>query len=112
MGFFDEKMKLAEAQTEKLIADYALALRSHQQTPSVKAMAASGAPQSSIVDRAATIHTGLFKALIANSDARQVLKSPRRVRIIEQFCLALWANVVGAGAYEALVGKFKPAPKP
>lgn len=103
MGYFDEKMKVAEAQTEKLIADYALALNSHQDTSSLKTMVAAGAPATSIADRAAGVHQTLFKALLANADAPQVLKSKQRVRIIEQFCLAVLGKVIGNGPYKVLL---------
>lgn len=105
MGYFDEKMKVAEAQTEKLIADYARALNAHQDTSSLKTMVAAGAPASSIADRAAGMHKTLFKALLANADAPQVLKSKQRIRIIEQFCLAVLGKIIGNGPYQVLLQK-------
>lgn len=111
MKFFDKKMKMAEAQTEKLIGDYAQALNSHQDTSSVKTMVATGAPAASIADKAASIHQVLFQALLESSDAPQVLKSQQRVKIIEQFCLSLWGNLIGNGPYSALLAKLKQPTK-
>ncbi|MGQ0680223.1 MAG: hypothetical protein ACT4OM_11340 [Actinomycetota bacterium] len=107
MNFFDKRVKLAEDQTEKLIGDYAKAMSAHQDTSTLKTMVGAGAPATSIADRAAAIHQMLFKELLAEGAGLKVLQHPRRVKIIEKFCLALWGRMIGNEPYQALLAKFK-----
>lgn len=102
MSFVDRKMKQAEEQAEKLIADYGHMLRSSPEAASVKQMAAAGEPAASVGDRAAGAHKALFKALIANSDARSLLRSKTRAQVLEQFCIALWRKLMAEDAYRAM----------
>lgn len=102
MSFLDRKMKQAEDQAEKLISDYGQMLRSSPEAASIRQMVATGAPATSVAGRAAGAHQALFKALIANSDARSLLRSKTRTQILEQFCIALWRKLMGDAAYRAM----------
>src|SRR5688500_14437309 len=106
MQYFEKKMKQAQDETEKLIAEYARALNSSPDLGSIKSMVKGEAPASSIADRAMGAHRSLFTKVMAGAPPK-LLKQARRVKIIEQFCVALWGRHLGTAPYNALIEKIK-----
>lgn len=111
MSFFDKKVQQAQDETTKLINEYARELSVSSEAGSIKTMTAAGAPATSIADRAASTHKGLFPKVMSAAPPK-LLKETRRVEIIEQFCLSLWGKYLNEGAYQELLKKLKkPEPK-
>jgi hypothetical protein len=114
MGFFDKKMKEAEGDAEKLIKDYMVLLEGSSEAASIKQMARSGAPPTSIANRAADTHKSLFATLMNDAEKTSLLKSATRRQIVEQFCVALWRKWLGDQSYAEMTKALKmiqPPPK-
>lgn len=107
MSFFDKKMKEAEDDAEKMIKQYMELLADSGEANSVKQMARSGAPATSIGDRAGDVHKALFAKLLANADKTSLLKSKTRQQIVEQFCVALWRKWIGDEPFAAMTKSLK-----
>ncbi len=107
MGFFDKKMKAAEDDAEKLIKDYMVLLDASSEASSIKQMARSGAPITSIGNRAADTHKTLFATLVKNADKTSLLKSTTRQQIVEQFCVALWRKWIGDQGFAEMTKSLK-----
>ncbi len=112
MGFFDKKMQEAEGDAEKLIKDYMVLLEGSGEAASIKQMARSGAPSTSIGNRAADTHKSLFATLMSNADKTSLLKSATRRSIVEQFCVALWRKWLGDQSYGEMTKALKMTQAP
>ena len=112
MRFFEKKIKQAEDDAEKLIKDYMKLLDASGEASSIKQMARSGAPASSVGDRAANTHKSLFADLMRNADRTPLLKSRTRQQIVEQFCVALWRKWIGDASFHEMTKSLKMVRRP
>jgi hypothetical protein len=104
MRYFDKKVQQAQDETTKLINDYAGALKASPEAKSIKSMMDTGVSAASLADRAFKVHSSLFSKVMGGAPPK-LLKETRRVLIIEQFCLQLWAKMLGEGPYRAMLDK-------
>ena len=108
-GIIDRMAQRAEDEASLLLGRYREMLSSSAEARSIKA-AASENSGTSVAERAFRAHRQIFAQVLESAPGLSLVKSKQRVRMVEQFCLAMWVKFVGQDRYQAMVQMLKETP--